>query len=144
MGVGRVGRTRRGRARPARALGYADEQMAHATLEGGQPVVLAAHELAWGAQADELDVLADALAAREVVVFDELGCGVVPAEREGRLGRERAGRLNCRLVARATCVVRMVCGIPVVLAGALPQGYEGPAPAPYGAVLLAEHAGGVA
>ena len=38
---------------------------------------------------------------------------------EDRELREKVGRLNAALAARATCVVRMVCGIPCVIKGQL-------------------------
>lgn len=51
----------------------------------------------------------------DVVVCDEVGCGVVPADPEGRHYREEVGRAACRLAAEARRVERIVCGIPVVI-----------------------------
>ena len=45
---------------------------------------------------------------------------MVPVDREGRAAREAAGRLACLLARRADAVVRVFCGIPVVLKGKLP------------------------
>lgn len=59
--------------------------------------------------------LEEALAKKDVVVCDEVGSGVIPAERTLREAREATGRLCIRLAARASRVVRLVCGIPVVI-----------------------------
>ena len=54
-------------------------------------------------------------AAPEVVVMDEVGCGVVPIERRDRELREAVGRAGQALAARAQQVYRVVCGIPMRL-----------------------------
>ncbi len=50
-----------------------------------------------------------------VVICDEVGSGIVPADREEREFRERVGRIGCRIAAEADSVIRIVCGIPVRL-----------------------------
>ena len=73
------------------------------------------------AQADDLEWLADELAARyDVVMATEIGGGVVPMDAGQRAAREAAGRLACLLAARADIVVEMFCGIPTALKGELP------------------------
>ena len=52
-----------------------------------------------------------------IVICDEIGCGVVPADREERDWRERTGRLCCDLARRAGRVERIFCGLPMVLKG---------------------------
>ena len=52
------------------------------------------------------------------IVCDEVGSGVVPMEKEGRIWRERVGRTCCALAERADRVIRVYCGIPTVLKGA--------------------------
>ena len=52
-----------------------------------------------------------------VILCDEVGCGVVPMDREDRAWRERVGRTCCTLAERADRVVRVYCGIPMVLKG---------------------------
>ena len=64
--------------------------------------------------------LADALAARPVVIATEVGGGVVPVDPAQRAAREAAGRLSCLLAARAETVVRVCCGIPQLLKGEWP------------------------
>lgn len=97
-------------------------------------------ELLWG-QAESIDQVASAgddtaghtsskalsatpelieqLAAKAIVTCSEVGAGIVPLDREERAWRENVGRLSCELASQADAVVRMVCGIPVVLRGRL-------------------------
>lgn len=71
------------------------------------------------AQAENLEVLADALAHHTVVIATEVGGGVVPMDAGQRAAREAAGRLNCLLSQRADTVVRVFYGLPIVLKGSL-------------------------
>ena len=48
-----------------------------------------------------------------IVISDELGCGIVPADRADRLWREQTGRLCAALARRSVQVYRVVCGIGV-------------------------------
>lgn len=89
--------------------------------EQSEPVFLDAQEAACGLDKEGLAALADALAQREVVICTEVGAGVVPIDPEERAFRESAGRLAVALADRATCVVRVVCGIPQVLKGNMPR-----------------------
>ena len=50
-----------------------------------------------------------------VVICDEVGCGVVPMDKEERAWRERVGRTCCRLAERAAAVYRVTCGLGVRL-----------------------------
>lgn len=72
-------------------------------------------ELAAGCR--DLEALADRLAAHEAVILTEEGGGVIPADPAQRAAREAAGRLACLLAERAGCVVRVFCGLPLVLKG---------------------------
>lgn len=74
------------------------------------------------ADCDDLSLLADELATKDVVIATEMGGGVVPTDAGRRHAREQAGRLVCLLAERADTVVRVCCGIPQVLKGTLPQG----------------------
>lgn len=47
----------------------------------------------------------------QIIVLDDIGCGVVPLQQEDRLWRERCGRLYCRLTAQAEKVQRVWAGI---------------------------------
>jgi adenosylcobinamide kinase/adenosylcobinamide-phosphate guanylyltransferase len=64
------------------------------------------------------DDLATALGGSEadiVLVSAEVGLGVVPATRSGRLFRDQLGALNATLAERCTDVVLLVAGIPLRL-----------------------------
>lgn len=69
------------------------------------------------ADCEDLEALAEELSAREAVLMTEVGAGVVPMDPAQRASREAAGRLACLLAARADCVVRVFCGLPLVLKG---------------------------
>ena len=71
-----------------------------------------------------LEALADRLSRYDAVIATETGGGVVPVEARDRAAREAAGRLNVLLAARAEAVVRVFCGIPVLIAGTLPEAGE--------------------
>ncbi len=55
----------------------------------------------------------------KIVTCDELGCGVVPVERELEDWREFTGRLCCDLAAEADIVIRVTAGIPQIIKGTL-------------------------
>jgi adenosylcobinamide kinase/adenosylcobinamide-phosphate guanylyltransferase len=66
----------------------------------------------------QIDLLLDAwkmTQAQVVAVSNEVGQGVVPATRSGRLFRDAQGRLNAALAQRSDDVVFMVAGRPVPL-----------------------------
>ncbi len=52
-----------------------------------------------------------------IILCREVGGGVIPMGREEREWRERVGRVCCALAARAECVIRLYCGIPMILKG---------------------------
>lgn len=61
--------------------------------------------------------LIERLAAKAIVTCSEVGAGIVPLDAQERAWREAVGRMSCELASQADVVVRMVCGIPVVLKG---------------------------
>lgn len=63
----------------------------------------------------DLNALAEELARHDVVIATEVGGGVVPIDAGERAAREAAGRLSCLLAQRADRVVRVFCGLPMVL-----------------------------
>lgn len=104
-------------------LGYGRPQCSR-TMVGRAPVLLDLQMLVsrW-IDEDSYDPDAElpaSLLAKEVVVCTEVGSGVVPADERGRLWRDAVGRTCNRLAQRASCVVRMVCGVPVPIKGSLP------------------------
>ena len=79
---------------------------------------LAARLLAAGENPEALVERGLAANPEIVVVCDELGCGIVPIDARERELRERVGRLQCLLAARAQAVYRVCCGIPQRIKGA--------------------------
>lgn len=57
---------------------------------------------------------------RLILVSNELGMGLVPVYRFGRVFRDIAGRVNQQAAQAADRVVLMVSGIPVTIKGAVP------------------------
>lgn len=52
-----------------------------------------------------------------IIVTNELGQGIVPADAETRAFRDQAGWLNQDLASAADAVVLVSCGLPIVLKG---------------------------
>lgn len=67
---------------------------------------------------EDLQKLAQDLGTRyDIILFTETGGGVVPMDAGERFRREQAGRLSCLLAEQADTVIRMCCGLPMVLKG---------------------------
>ena len=101
----------------AKTLGYTEKDIADAVIDA-RPVVYHLERLVF-AQPEQADALLDSLLEKEVVICCEVGSGIIPVDRNERLGREATGRLCVRLAQQAQAVVRMVCGIPTVIKGKL-------------------------
>ena len=101
----------------------AERLLEHLELKEGRNGSVLAEEVQSMAKSldgqEALEALAEKLAGYHVVTASETGCGVIPADRKERETREMAGRLNCLLAERAAVVIRMCCGIPLVLKGTL-------------------------
>ena len=113
-----IGGAGQGKLRCALALTGLDAAQAGASPEEDLPILN--HLETW------LKTAVDPLAALEaylrrrpdaVILCDEVGCGVVPMDRADREWRERVGRTCCYLAERAERVIRVYCGIPMVLKG---------------------------
>ncbi|MFR9729163.1 bifunctional adenosylcobinamide kinase/adenosylcobinamide-phosphate guanylyltransferase [Saccharopolyspora sp. MS10] len=63
----------------------------------------------------ELERAVASCPARLVLVSAEVGLGIVPATRSGRLFRDRLGELNARLAERCDEVLLLVAGVPLRL-----------------------------
>ena len=101
----------------AQSLGYTDNDIADAVLNEC-PVLYHLEQMVFAAP-ECTDTLLSALADKEVIICNEVGSGVIPANRVERAGREATGRLCVLLAQKADCVVRMVSGIPTVIKGDL-------------------------
>lgn len=94
-------------------LHYAPEDIAEEANED-KPVLYGLETLL---REEDGDALLPYLLAREVVVCDEVGCGVVPMTAEERAWRDEVGRVCCFLASRASLVLRLCCGLPQALKG---------------------------
>jgi adenosyl cobinamide kinase/adenosyl cobinamide phosphate guanylyltransferase len=140
-----IGGAASGKRSYVRSLGYADEQMADATLDERpviynlqdmvdaclartlardsakngrqQPSVSSGETLDISGETVTVSALLEPLLSKEVVICNEVGAGVIPVDRLEREGREAAGRLCNQLARQADRVVRLVAGIPVVIKG---------------------------
>lgn len=91
-----------------------DEDSFEAAFE--RPVVYRFHEYVRRLLAEERDTeyFLEELEKRNpqaVVIMDEVGYGIVPADPADRRFREEAGRAGQRLAGKAEAVYRVVCGI---------------------------------
>lgn len=123
-----VGGAASGKKTHALSLGYAPEDIAEGVIDE-RPVVCDAHLVVaqmLDAQGDDapsptqpefLGELLEQLAAKEVVTCDELGSGVIPLTARDRKLREAVGALTSQLARRADTVIRMTCGLPLVIKG---------------------------
>ena len=50
-----------------------------------------------------------------IIITNELGCGIVPMDKQDRVYREVTGRICCKLAKRADRVYRVVCGIGTLI-----------------------------
>ena len=94
-------------------LGYVTQDMADGVLDE-RPVLLNLQDFV-AKDSREPHELASALSGKKVVSCCEIGNGIVPIDPDEITWRERVGRTLNLLSADAERVVRMVCGIPVVL-----------------------------
>lgn len=109
-----IGGIASGKRTYVRSLGYADDQM-DGSITSGRPVLCGLEETLRSGALD--DVSLERLLSKEVVICCEVGSGVVPMDAGERAWRELVGRTCAELAERAGRVVRMVCGIPVVMKG---------------------------
>lgn len=96
-------------------LGHSETDIAPAVLDS-RPVLADLHLLLREYSGDD-DTLLEALRHKEVVICDEIGCGIVPMTAADRAWRDRVGRVSARVAAEAGAVVRLCCGIPQYLKG---------------------------
>lgn len=100
--------------------GFTPEQIAHTPAEAVDKPVLYGLET-W--MRDHPEETLEALLTVNpgvTVICHEVGCGVVPIDPSERAWREAVGRLCCTLAERADCVLRIFCGLPMILKGENP------------------------
>ena len=96
------------------------EELLWGQVEGADQIAPAGDDAADHASSKALSAtpeLIERLAAKAIVTCSEVGAGIVPLDARERAWREAVGRMSCKLASQADAVVRMVCGIPVVLKG---------------------------
>lgn len=95
--------------------GYSDADLADAVLDE-RPVIYNLHDLV-AINPDGISMLMPELLTKEVVICNEVGCGIVPVLHDERIIRESVGRLCILLAKEAKSVVRLYCGIPSMIKG---------------------------
>jgi adenosyl cobinamide kinase/adenosyl cobinamide phosphate guanylyltransferase len=93
-----------------KSLGYSDADLANGVLVG-RKVVYNLQNIVFGDH-DRAPELLEPLLSKEIVVCNEVGKRRVSLGARERQAREATGRLCIQLAARASRVVRIVCGIP--------------------------------
>lgn len=110
-----VGGQGAGKKEYVRSLGYAETDCT-VSLSDEHPVLLELHVILRKTPQDAENIL-PALLRKDVVVCNEVGCGIVPMDAGERAWRDRVGRICALLAAKADRVVRVCCGIPVCIKG---------------------------
>ena len=108
-----IGALASGKLEYVKSLGYSDSDIADGVLDE-RPVLNNLQDMVFSDPAGS-DKLYDALLKKEVVICNEVGSGIIPFQRTDREAREATGRLCNRLAQAAERVVRLVCGIPIVI-----------------------------
>lgn len=90
------------------ALGYSDAAFSRNPTDSA-PVLYDLQDLD--------NVSLEDLLQKEVVICNEVGCGLVPVDPAERERRERTGRLCIELARQADRVIRVVCGVGTVIKG---------------------------
>ena len=98
-----------------KSLGYTDADISGDPSDG-KPVLYGLQDIVRDEPESAMSLL-EALMKKEIVVCDEVGSGVIPAERRMREAREATGRLCIVLAKEAERVVRITAGIPAVIKG---------------------------
>lgn len=95
-----------------RSLGYEDDRVGRA-VASSEVALYGLEECLMSGDLSQEEL--EALARKDVVACCEVGQGVVAMDPRDRAWQERVGRTCCWLAQRASKVVRMVCGIPIVI-----------------------------
>lgn len=76
-----------------------------------------ADDAAFARKADALAAAVTGVAAKVIMVTNEVGLGIVPADPVSRAYRDRLGLVNARLAAVCGRVILMVAGLPLMIKG---------------------------
>ena len=64
-----------------------------------------------------LEYILPRLEGRHTIICNEIGCGVVPIDKNNRIYRDMTGRLCCEIAALSAVVERVNCGLAVRIKG---------------------------
>ena len=95
--------------------GYTDNDLADGILND-KPVVYNLQDLIKEDHGG-IEALLPELLEKKIVICNEVGSGIIPMSRQERDLREATGRLCILLAKEAEQVIRIVCGLPVILKG---------------------------
>lgn len=112
-----VGGMTSGRKTYVRSLGYAEEAFSQDPFSDAPVIYGVEKYILDNIGFVDITALAEVLSKRDVVICQEVGMGVIPVEYESRLLREKVGSICMLLGNRADRIVRVVCGVPVVIKG---------------------------
>lgn len=108
-----IGSASSGKLEYVKSLGYRDCDISDSEINT-RPVVYGLQNIIFQGNT-AIDELVPVLLKKEVVVCNEVGSGVIPIDQRERLSREMTGRLCNILAQHAEKVIRIVCGIPVII-----------------------------
>lgn len=108
-----IGGAASGKLAYAKTLGYSSDDISESP-DDHKPVLNNLQDLIASDPHNSFRLM-DLLLKKEVIICNEVGCGVVPLEPSDRDARLQTGRLCILLAKQARKVVRMVSGIPVIL-----------------------------
>lgn len=108
-----LGGARSGKRAYAQSLGYTPEDMSDDPYDP-KPVLYDLSKIIARDPEHSMELF-EPLAMKQVIICNEVGCGVIPLNTKDRDARLQTGRLCVLLAQRSQIVVRMICGIPTIL-----------------------------
>ncbi len=108
-----VGPENSGKRDYLQSLGYAEKEMS-GDVHSDCPVLLDLHKAVMACNGKTEDLM-PLLLRKKVIICNEVGSGIIPVSKELTRARVQTGKLCSELAQQASRVVRVICGIPVVL-----------------------------
>lgn len=108
-----IGPENSGKREYVKSLGYTEKDMS-TDISDNCPVFLDLHKAVMSCSGDP-EVLIPYLLRKKVVICSEVGSGIIPVSRELTRARVLTGKLCSQLARQADTVIRIICGIPMVL-----------------------------
>lgn len=107
-----IGPENAGKRDYVRSLGYCDQDMS-SHIDSPQPVLVDLQKSLMTTQ--DIQSILPQLLRKKVIVCNEVGSGIIPVSPELTQARVRTGALCCELTRQAASVIRVICGIPIIL-----------------------------